>query len=202
MILSGVQMKTVFVFLIALLTMGGQMQAQFTVSDADPFFQVTPTLPGKLNYYLNCYAESLKERHLTLVSRNSEGCDNCITKISLTFDLFDTPNFDGAREVIVDLVGDLLKGVNARPDELKRYFAVFPLTIQNVDVRVRIRQNTQGCFIYPVLGNIAIISAADGIIVYDTMNSFTFQLDMLRRETFENALKWVTFANPSKYPSL
>jgi hypothetical protein len=186
-------MKSVLFFSALFIYVAGLLHADNTGSFLPP-----APFPSKLNYRLNCFEieESQKDKNLVLVSKNYLGCENCIEKISLFFDLFETPDFDAARLLITQLVSGFINNINGQ-EELSCYFAAFPLTSKQVDVRVRIRR-TQCGFFFPPLGNIAYITAVDGEVIYHTLNSFTFHYDVLRRESFDTALKWANFANPNR----
>lgn len=144
-------------------------------------------VPNVLEYVMNCFAEEQKAKHLVMVEKFVE-YDDCrqINRVGFLFDLYDTISMDASRVLVTGLVNDLFKSVTGNP-KLKPYL-VSPFTEKEVIIRLRMRTKQCG-FIYPVLGNIAYVSVIDGIVIYDTINSYTYDLDTLRTESFQEALK-------------
>lgn len=141
-------------------------------------------MPAQLNYALDCFVIGLNIDHLVLVAKNVTG-DCGIEQIELLFDYFETLDIPRARELIVPLVTGFLESINARV-KLKPFFECFPITEDQVSIRIRVRPKRCG-FIYPVPGNIAAVTAGDGMVRYDTINSFTYGIDTLRIERLKQA---------------
>lgn len=148
-------------------------------------------LPDIIDYVLNCFAEEQKTKGLVLVEKILD-YDECqqISRLGFLFDLFRPLSMPAARQLVTSLITDLLQHVN-KQEKLKNYLSHKPLTVKDVVIRLRLRNKDCG-FIYPVLGNIAYVSVIDGEIIYDTINSFTYDLDTLRTESFAEALKILT----------
>lgn len=145
------------------------------------------SIPPELDYFLNCFLEAQRSKGLIPVTKNAEGeCE--IEKISLLFDYFGVLDIPSARRLIVDVVISLLQKLNTQ-EKLYKYFACPPLTVDNLDIRIRIRTDHCG-FVYPKLGNIAYVTAIDGIISYSTLNSYTYEINNLRMEPFSKALQF------------
>lgn len=146
-------------------------------------------MPPALNYFLNCYASGLAFENLVLVAKDSEEGECGLELVGLIFDYFDDLNLPEARSLIVHLMVGLIKGINGK-EKLTALFNRSSITEDQVSVRIRVRPKHCG-FIYPVLGNIAYISAMDGVINYGTMNSFTYEIESLRVEPYKQALNFV-----------
>jgi hypothetical protein len=145
-------------------------------------------IPSELDYFLNCFAEKQNDVQLQLVLKNIEyDCHSSIEKIYLLFDLPATPNFQQARNIITNLAVNFLTEIN-KQEKLGVLFSSFPLKIEQIDIQVRFRNPDCG-FIYPEIGNIASVSTANGQVQYDTLNSYTYKINILRRESFSEALK-------------
>lgn len=145
-------------------------------------------LPDAIDCILNRFGDAQKGKNLVFVSKNYEmDEEDChIEKIDFLFDLYETVDIPRARILITSLVNSLLQTVMSS-EKLKPYLACH-FNADNIIMRIRIRTKECG-FIYPVLGNIAYISAMDGRIFYDTLNSYTYQMDNLSMETFQEALR-------------
>lgn len=145
-------------------------------------------LPITLDYYLNCFVDNLHIEKLVLVAKNSEG--ECgIEKVGLLFDYFGRIDLLGARRLIVPLVSGLADTINANKN-LCKYFATFPITVDQIVIRIRVRPPHCG-FVYPVLGNVVLITAIDSTVSYGTLNSFNYEIDNLRTETYLQAQNFV-----------
>ncbi len=143
-------------------------------------------LPAAIERVLNCFVMQLQNEKLVLVAKNSDG--ECgIDRVSLFFDLYDTVDIPAARRLIVPIVSGLLQDFNGQ-EKLRGYFNTFPLTYEQVVIQIRVRSKRCG-FVYPVLGNITFIAAMDGTVTYGTLNSFTYEVDSLRTETYRQALQ-------------
>lgn len=153
-------------------------------------------LPNVVNYVLNCYAEAQKNSNLVLVEKISDYDEyDQISKLGFMFDLYKPLTLPEARQLVVRLVSNLVQHINSQ-NKLKKYLANYPFTEKDVVIRLRLRNKDCG-FIYPFIGNIAYVSALDGDIIYDTVNSFTYDLDTLRTESYSNAIKIIsTSASP------
>lgn len=150
------------------------------------------SLPDQVNYFVNCFAdEQLKSNQLTLVTKNGEWGECCkLEKIALMFDYFDTLDLMTARKMILGITTRFLQEIN-KQDKLKCFFENFPLSLDNISIQIRMRNEHCG-FVYPVLGNIASISIDSGFITYGTMNSYTYKIDTLRRESYDQAVQLST----------
>lgn len=147
-------------------------------------------VPDVLNYVMNCFAEEQNGKNLVMAEKmRNYDAGGKINRVGYIFDLYEPVTIDAARLLVVDLVNDLVETVN-RNEKLKPYLSVSPFTEKEAIIRLRIRTRQCG-FVYPVLGNIAYVSVIDGAVIYDTINSYTYDLDMLRTESFEQALKIV-----------
>lgn len=143
-------------------------------------------LPDIIEYVLNCFAEQQKSKKLILVSKIVE-LDSKIQKLGFLFDLYDNLTLSQARQLITGVVSSFLTTINTS-EKLKTYLGNTPFTEKEVSIRVRMRSKQCG-FIYPELGNIAYVSAMEGNIFYDTLNSITYDIDNLRIETYKKALE-------------
>lgn len=145
-------------------------------------------LPNAIEYLLNCFAEEQKNKNLVLVAKISD-VDACcrITKLGFLFDLDGMVDIPAGRSLITGVVTNFLNTINSN-EKLRPYLTTSYFTEKNVVIRIRIRNKNCG-FFYPYLGNIAYISAMDGAIIYDTINSYTYDLDLLRMENFVEALQ-------------
>jgi len=148
-------------------------------------------IPYEVNCFLNRFAEEQKTANkLILVTKDVNG--RCgIENIALIFDYHGSLDFPAARQLIVSILTSLLQEVNNQP-KLRCCFVTFPLTIENLSVRIRVRSE---CLFYPFLGNIASIIAADGLIYYGTLNSYTYEVDTLRFESYVQAAKVAAMPN-------
>lgn len=150
-------------------------------------------LPDAVEYALNCFAEEQTAKNLILVSKISD-VDHCcrIQKLGFLFDLYDNVNILTARSLVTGLMASFLETIHR--NEKLTYYLADPFTEKNVVIRIRAR-NARCGFIYPRLGNIAFISAVDGIIIYDTINSYTYDLDTWRMESYADAIRLSPVAN-------
>lgn len=150
------------------------------------------SLPDQVNYFVNCFAERQKANKLILVTKDGENddCDCCLERVALMFDYYDTVDLNTARSLILGLVTSFLQEIN-KQEKLKKFFCVFPLNLDEISIQIRLRNEHCG-FIYPSLGNIASISIIDGVITYGTLNSYTYEVDTLRRETYNQATQLST----------
>lgn len=145
-------------------------------------------LPNVIDYVLNCFADEQKAKELVMVEKISDFDESQqISKLGFLFDIYKPLSMPQARQLVTGLATDLLQRVNSA-EKLKEYLATTPFTVNDVVIRLRMRNKDCG-FIYPALGNIAYVSVIDGTIIYDTVNSFTYDLDTLRTESFAEALK-------------
>lgn len=146
------------------------------------------SIPIELDYVLDCFLEEQTHKELIPVIKNAEG--ECgIERVSFLFDYFGTLNISSARRLILDTTKTLLDKLNAKDKVLNPFFAAcFPLTADNIVIRIRVRTNECG-FIYPKLDNIAYVTLIDGFISYGTLNSFTYEIDNLRIETYASVKK-------------
>lgn len=143
-------------------------------------------LPNLVDYALNCFASEQKSQNLNLVNKIFDVDDwGNITRLGYLFDLYDTTlDIPRARNMITGIVTSFVDRISQN-EKLKPYLHCF--TEKNVVVRIRLR-NDQCGFIYPKLGNVAYVSAIDGIVVYDTLNSYTYDLDTLQVENYTSAI--------------
>jgi hypothetical protein len=142
-------------------------------------------MPDKLEYALNCFVNGLNIPNLKFVDKNAYG-DCGIEKVDLLFDLYDDVAIPRARELILQIVNALLGEINLN-EKLKCYFKSLPLKVDQLVIRIRVEPTRCG-FTYPQMGNIAYISAIDGLITYSTRNSFTYELDNLHLESYSQAM--------------
>lgn len=160
-------------------------------------------LPDQVNYFLNSFAEKQKQASgLVLVTKNGESERDCcfdfccdfyyeckLDKIALIFDYFGEINLATARHLILNTVTSFLHEINQQ-EKVKPFFCKFPLSMDQISIQIRIRN--ESCRFYPYLGNISMITIDDGSIIYGTINSYTNQVDVLRRETYEEAVQLST----------
>jgi hypothetical protein len=179
--LGGIVRRFYGVIVLILTCFGGQIAVAENVLERN-------ALPNVVDYVLNCFAQEQNSTGLVLVEKISD-YDECqqISKLGFLFDFYKLMSLSDARHQIVGLVNDLLLRINSNV-KLKKYLAVSPFTAKDVVIRLRLRNKDCG-FLYPPLGNIAYVSAIDGVIIYDTVNSFTYDLDTLRTESFADAIK-------------
>lgn len=178
-------MSRIFIVIISVLAfLNGQIAVAENLTQRN-------ALPDIIEYVLNCFAEEQKTKGLVLVEKIID-FDECrqISKLGFLFDFFRPLSMPASRQIITSLVNDLVLHVN-KQEKLKNYLSHKPFTVNDVVVRLRLRNKDCG-FIYPMLGNIAYVSVIDGEIIYDTINSFTYDLDTLRTESFADALKILT----------
>lgn len=144
------------------------------------------SLPDQVNYFINCFAERQKANKLTLVTKDGEidECCCCLERVGLMFDYEAELSIPTARQLILGVVTDFLQEINLQ-EKLKKHFCVFPLNLDEISIQIRI---VHGCGFYPYLGNISSISIMDGMITYGTINSYSYEYDVLRRETYDQAL--------------
>lgn len=136
-------------------------------------------IPAPLNYFFNCLGGEDRKLNLTLVSKNAYG--RCkLEVVALFYDYPGDPTLPQARKMITTLTDRILKDINEH-EELACYFQTFPLKPSNLVIRIRMHPKYCG-FYYPPLGNIAYATVADGLVMYDTWNSFTYDVDRLRTE--------------------
>lgn len=157
----------------------------------DPFLEANvpkrSDLPNVIDYVMNCFAEEQSAKNLVPVEKITDFDQFLsIRKLGFVFDYYETLNILSARALITGLAKDLVQKINSSP-KLRSYLAVIPFTEKEVVLRLRLRKKNCG-FVYPELGNIAYVSVIDGMIIYDTKNSFTYDLDTLRTESFAEAL--------------
>jgi hypothetical protein len=105
-----------------------------------------------------------------------------IVQIGLMFDYFGEVDIAAARRLITSVVDSLVDRIN-KDKKMAPYFLCYPISINQISVRIRIRRDECG-FYYPPLGNVAYISAIDGMIYYGTLNSYTYEIDNLRTEPY------------------
>lgn len=144
-------------------------------------------LPDAVDYALNCFAEAQKDRKLVLAAKIVD-VDSCtrIQKLGFLFDLYDEVDIVSGRKLITGLVATFLDAIT-RNEKLVPYLAC-NFAEKNIVMRVRLRDARCG-YVYPRLGNIAFISFVDGMVVYDTINSYTYDLDTWRMESYEDAVR-------------
>ncbi len=148
-------------------------------------------LPTAIDHYIDCFAieQSKFNPRLKLVAKNAEAqCGGKVTKLALLFELDDKVDIPYARKMITYLVGTFIDGMNAHPEKFQACFTTFPLTLEDVVLRIRVQPNP-GYFVYPSLDNIASITSMDGVIIYGTLNSYTYAMDSLRTESYAQAVK-------------
>lgn len=140
-----------------------------------------------IDYVLNCYGNSQESTHkLVPVSKIIE-TDCKIEKLGMLFDYHGSLGISAARKLVVQAVSDLLQTVNSS-SKLKPYLKNGGLVVDDVIIRIRVRPDACG-FYYPPLGNVALVSAMEDKIVYDTMNSYSYMLNNLLTETYQQGLK-------------
>lgn len=140
-------------------------------------------IPGPIDRFLNCFALEQEKQKLFLVTKSVEG--DCETeRIGLLFDYYEPMDEALARGLIIQTVQSLLDAINA-DSKLIASMGGVPLT-EN-DVVVRIRHRLTACYHFPVIGNIAYVTSMDGWILYDTINSYTYDINPLRTERFSRA---------------
>ncbi|MBA3815144.1 MAG: hypothetical protein H0X29_01215 [Parachlamydiaceae bacterium] len=171
--------KIIIVFLLLACTIGQGLNAENLTQ--------RKAIPDVVQYVLNCFAEEQESKELVLVEKISGYDEGQISKLGFLFDLYKPLTMGEARGLAIGLTNNLLEKVNNN-EKLKNYLSNSPFTVNNVVMRIRLRQKDCG-FIYPALGNIAYVSVIDGKIIYDTINSFTYDLDNLRTESFADAIK-------------
>lgn len=142
------------------------------------------SLPDRVNYFINCFAERQKANKLTLVTKDGIG-DCGLEKVALMFDYYGVLDLPTARRLILGVVTSFLQEIN-QEEKLRCFFPVFPLNLDEVSIQIRLRNDDCG-FVYPYLGNIASISIIDGVITYGTINSYSYEVEALRRETYHQA---------------
>lgn len=149
-------------------------------------------LPNVIEYFLNCFAEEQQKTHGLVLVEKITDFDECehISKLGFLFDRYQVISLSEARTLVANMVSEFLQQINSNV-KLKKYFSNVPFSEKNFVVRLRMRTKDCG-FIYPILGNIAYVSAIDGSIIYDTINSFTYDLDTLRTESYADALKIIS----------
>lgn len=146
-------------------------------------------LPSGVEYVMNCFAEKVKAgKELVLVEKIWD-FDKCgkLNRLGYLFDYYGDVDFMSARMMVTGLVNDMLESIHTNA-KVVSYLAVVPFTEKEIVIRLRMRKRECG-FIYPVLGNIAYVSVIDGNVIYDTINSYTYDLDTLRTETFAEAMR-------------
>jgi hypothetical protein len=112
--------------------------------------------------------------------------ENCkIVKIGLYFDSYNHLALPQARSLILSIADGLFNNLNASPDA-PSIFAVYPIPIENLDVRIRFLSRSDD-YTWPKIGNIALISLTDGKLSYGTLNSHNFRIEHLRIEDFAQA---------------
>lgn len=169
-----------------------------TTASADCLYESDNYIPDQVNCFINAFAERQKQTHnLILATKEGETCcyfidccfqntGCCLEKIALMFDYFGVVDLPQARQLTLGLVTSFLQEINVQ-EKLKCFFCTFPLGLDQISIHIRMRNDCE--FKYPYLGNIASISMIDGMITYGTINSYTYQVDVLRRETYDQALQ-------------
>ena len=154
-------------------------------------------LPGSLVYAINCFKNHTTNQDLELISVNTkEDCDDTIYELNLVFDLAKTVDENQARKLVLNLLANLLNSFNNN-QKLRPLFSISPLTANEVTIQIRIRPSDCGAD-YPIMGNIASVTVADGKVIYGTLNSYTYQIDILRTETLKKAQQLLNWQNESQ----
>jgi hypothetical protein len=141
-----------------------------------------------IEYILNCYGDNQENTNQLIPVNKIIEIDCKIEKLGMLFDYYGSLTIPKARRLIIQAVTELLQTVNSS-NKLTPYLAnCGALTPDNIIVRIRWRSSTCG-FFYPPLGNIAFVSAMENKIVYDTLNSYSFTLNNLMTESFQEGLR-------------
>lgn len=151
-------------------------------------------LPREINCYIDDFAAQQTHFNpsLNLVAKNAEAmCQGSVNKLALLFELTDKIDIPYGRSIITYMVGSFIDGINAQPEKFRSYFTTFPLELDDVVMSIRMR-SPPGCVAYPALGNVASITSMDGLIIYGTLNSYTYEIDSLRIERYSQAVKLAT----------
>lgn len=156
-------------------------------------------MPVPLERFINCFGEEAQKRfHLELVSMSTHD-DLCSNVIDLLFDYYGELTVAKARELITN-VTDAFLIESQNESSLERCLNRFPLTLKDLTVRIRHRKMTCG-FVYPKLENVEGVLLQDGKIYYQTINASRYTIEVLRIESYENALQIIGF-QPSEQERL
>jgi len=148
-------------------------------------------LPRAVEQFLDCYFDNTNNPQIKLVSKSgkeSEKEKGRTSSLTLEFEATWSMDIPSARKFIVQLTGRFVDAIN-KQRKLRCHFATFPITLKQISMRIRFVQPSQCGFVYPVMGNIAYVSFIDETIYYGTLNSVTYDIDVLRIEPYEQALK-------------
>jgi len=190
--------KLAFLFLMLLPWLGTIQPVAAQITREPAFEAEDKPFPGELRrtieYILNCYADNQESiNQLIPVSKIIE-TDCKIEKLGMLFDYYGSLNIPKARRLIIQAVTELLQTVNSS-NKLTPYLAhCGALTPDDIIIRIRWRSSACG-FFYPPLGNVAFVSAMEDKIVYDTLNSYTFTLNNLMTESFQEGLRLYSVYN-------
>lgn len=136
---------------------------------------------------LSHFVEGVKvEKNVIPLSKTFSSAENGkVERIHLNFDSYSHPDLPGARSLILSIVNGLLTNINSN-ERIRPLFITHPFPIENVEVRIKFVSKNDD-FTYPKLGNIAYVSIVDGIISYETLNSYNYQIEHLRSEDYPQA---------------
>lgn len=183
-------MKLAFLLLI-LATWLGSIQPVSAQDLSEPVLPEELVFPGELTrtleYILNCYGTNQEKNHRLIPVSKIFEINSKIEKLGMLFDYYGSLDISKARALAIQAVTELLQIANSS-NKLVPYLANCGLTPDDIIIRIRWRSPTCG-FFYPPLGNIAFVSAMENKIIYDTLNSYTFTLNNLMTETFQEGLR-------------
>jgi hypothetical protein len=139
--------------------------------------------------FFTSFVEKIKNENLVLVTKSVD-IECCkIKQIGLFFDSYQHPDIPVARKLMMDVASYFLLELN-RDTKLRPFLHCPPFTEKNIVIRIHFRPKQCG-FYFPKLENVAHISLIDGMVSYETLNSYNFTLKNLRRETFAQAMQIV-----------
>lgn len=141
----------------------------------------------KASRFIDCFIEKLeKEKNVKLTTQNAVIQGDKITSVRLEFESYEHADVDSAREMLLVILNSFVAAVN-NDKKLQPFLAYTPFSVNNVDIRIRYRNRECDPKNYPYIGNISAVGAYDGRLVYHTINSYNFQVEVYRTETISQA---------------
>lgn len=155
-----------------------------------PYQEENPYLPTKqslVNEVMNQTFVKMKMEKGLIPCGIGSGMMHQIRMLALAFDYYKEIDIDEARELLIAAGSEFLKTINSN-EKIRIFLDQYPFTPKNIEISIFLR-NPDGSLTEP--GKLTVASIINGILKYNIRSLATGQLEIVYKESYEEAIQKV-----------